>query len=144
MQDANDRQLNATSALRSYVVHSLVTELERTREQGDEAHTIALLQQAPVPSFAVDRKKRLLRVNGEFNHFLRILFAQTGDTVPKHSLQINLETPVADIFERLGTSGESCDCMMNVLLDARVRRVRTRIVAVPPHEPTALVGYVIP
>ena len=88
--------------------------------------------------------KRLLRVNGEFNHFLRILFAETGEAVRRHSLQINLETPVAQLFETLASSGESCDCAMNVVLDTRARRVRTRIVAVPPHDPTALVGYVIP
>ena len=143
MQDAAERQLNATSALRSYVAHELVSELERTRELTSEENYIALLQRAPVPSFAVDANKRLLRVNGEFNHFLRILFAQSGDTVSRHTLQINLETPVAEIFGMLGTSGESCDCVMNVLLESRVRRIRTRIVAVPPHDPTALVGYVI-
>lgn len=144
MREANAHHLNATSALRSYVAHELVTELEHTRELYDERHHIALLQRAPVPSFAVDRNKRLLRVNGEFNHFLRILFAETGDGLRRQSLQLNLETPVAQIFESLGTSAESCDCTMNVVLDHRARRVRTRIVAVPPHQPTALVGYVIP
>ncbi|HEY9012912.1 MAG TPA: ribbon-helix-helix domain-containing protein [Devosia sp.] len=144
MREANSHHLNATSALRSFVANQLVTELERVQDLNDEAHHIALLQQAPLPSFAVDRNKRLLRVNGEFNHFLRILFAETGDAVRRHSLQINLETPVAQLFETLASSGESCDCAMNIVLDTRVRRVRTRIVAVPPHDPTALVGYVIP
>lgn len=144
MQDANDRQLNATSAVRSFVAQTLMTELEQTAAQCDEEGYIALLQRAPVPSFAVDRNKRLLRANGEFSHFLRILFAQTSDGFPRHSVQINLETPVSRIFEILGKSGESCECTMNVLLDTRARRVRTRIVAVPPYDPTALVGYIIP
>jgi hypothetical protein len=97
-----------------------------------------------VPSFAVDRNKRLLKVNGEFNQFLRILFAEIGDANLRHGLQINLETPVVQIFSELGHSGESRQCMMLVAHGARIRHVRTRIVAVPPHDPTALVGYVIP
>ena len=143
MQDAADRQLNATSAIRSFAVHSLVSELERTRELCDERHFISLLLQAPVPSFAVDRNKRLLKVNGEFNHFLRILFAEIGDSNMRHSLQINLETPVSEIFNTLGQSGDSTESMMVVAHGTRLRRVRTRMVAVPPHDPTALVGHII-
>jgi hypothetical protein len=104
---------------------------------------VPMMQQAPVPSFAVDRDKRLIRVNGEFNHFLRILFAEMGETV-RSGLHINLERPVAQIFAELGRSGQSCECMMNVMMGTRVRRVRTRLVAVPPHDPTALVGYILP
>jgi len=143
MQDANDRQLNATSAVRSFVAQTLLTELEQLEARSGQDSYIALLQHAPVPSFAVDRNKRMLRANGEFSHFLRILFAQVGDAVPRHSVQINLETPVGQIFDMLGKSGASCECVMSVVLDTRVRRVRTRIVAVPPHDPTALVGYII-
>jgi predicted DNA-binding ribbon-helix-helix protein len=71
MQDAADRHLNVTSAIRSFAVHSLVSELERTRDLCGEQYFVSLLLQAPVPSFAVDRNKRLLKVNGEFNHCQR-------------------------------------------------------------------------
>jgi predicted DNA-binding ribbon-helix-helix protein len=141
--EATDLELNTTSALRSFAVHHLETELARVREQNALAFAVPMLQQAPVPSFAVDRDKRLVRVNGEFNQFLRILFAEMGETA-RSGLQINLERPVAQIFEELGRSGQSCESMMNVVMGSRFRRVRTRLIAVPPHDPTALVGYVIP
>jgi predicted DNA-binding ribbon-helix-helix protein len=144
MQDASDRQLNVTSAIRSFAVRALVSELERTRDLCNEQHFLSLLLQAPVPSFAVDRNKRLLKVNGEFNQFLRILFAEIGDSNLRQGLQINLETPIVQVFSELGHSGESRQCTMVVGHGARIRRVRTRMVAVPPHDPTALVGYIIP
>ncbi|MBU1307177.1 MAG: ribbon-helix-helix domain-containing protein [Alphaproteobacteria bacterium] len=143
VREAAAEGLNTASALRSYVAQQLESELETARKQAEMAASIALLQQAPVPSFAVDRKKKLIRVNAEFNHFLRILFAEMSET-SRNALQINLERPVTELFDELGRSGESVDSMMNVVLGSRFRRIRTRLVAVPPHAPTALVGFVTP
>lgn len=144
LQEAGELQLNTASALRSYAIHFMESELDRVRALNTSSFAVSLLQQAPVPSFAVDRSKRLIRVNGEFNHFIRILFAEVGDSPSPRALQINLETPVGQIFEELGTSGDSRNCMMNVLMGTKVRKVRTKMVAVPPHKPTTLVGYVVP
>jgi predicted DNA-binding ribbon-helix-helix protein len=143
LREATSLDLNTTSALRSYAVSQLTEELAEVRQQHELAFAIPLLQQAPVPSFAVDRDKKLLRVNGEFNHFLRILFAEMGGG-DRSGLQLNLEHPVAEIFADIGRTGESRECMLNVVMGTRFRRVRTRIVAVPPHNPAALVGYIIP
>lgn len=143
LHEATDLGLNSTSALRSYAIRQLDQELQAAQEKTALAFAVPMMQQAPVPSFAVGLDKRLIRVNGEFNHFLRILFAEMGEAV-RSGLQINLERPVAQLFEELGSSGQSCECMMNVVMGSRVRRVRTRLVAVPPHDPTALVGYIVP
>jgi predicted DNA-binding ribbon-helix-helix protein len=143
LEEAGEHKLNTASALRSFAVHSMAEELERVRALNEASFAVSLLQQAPVPSFAINRSKRLIRVNGEFNHFIHILFAD-GDSAGSRGVQINLETPLAQIFEDLGTSGESRACMMDVLMGTRVRRIRTKLVAVPPHDPTVLVGYVIP
>lgn len=145
MQDAADQDLNATSAIRSFAVNALASELERTRQLYDRDNFISLLLRAPLPSFAVGADKRLLKVNGEFNHFVRILFAEVGPVTTKRpALHINLETPVSQIFADLAVTKGSLECIMNVTHGTRVRRVRTRIVAVPPHAPSALVGHVIP
>ncbi|HEY0854397.1 MAG TPA: ribbon-helix-helix domain-containing protein [Devosia sp.] len=133
---------NATSVLRSYAVHQVETELSTVRQQAELAFALPMMQQAPVPSFAIDRDKRLVRVNAEFNQFLRGVLVQLGNP-DRGNLAFNLERPVADIFEELGTSGQSCECIVNITMGTRFRQIRSRMVAVPPHAPTALVGYVI-
>ncbi len=144
MDEAAGQALNSSSALRSYVMNAMHQELDRIRAQNETAYAVELLQQAPVPSFAVDRAKRIVRINGEFRHFVRILFAETGDVTANKSLQLNLETPVAQVFAELGDSGQARQYGLNVTVDGRTRRTRTRIVAIPPHEPKVLVGYIVP
>ena len=137
-----DSDDNATSILRSYAVHQVETELSAIRRQIEQSFSLPMMQQAPVPSFAIDRDKRLVRVNTEFNQFLRGVLAQLGNP-DRGSLALNLERPVADIFDELGTLGRSCECLVNITMGSRFRQIRSRMVAVPPHAPTALVGYVI-
>jgi predicted DNA-binding ribbon-helix-helix protein len=144
MDEAAGQALNSSSALRSFAMNAMHEELDRVRAQNEAAYAVELLQQAPVPSFAVDRAKRIVRVNGEFRHFVRILFAETGDLTEKKSLQLNLETPVAQVFSELGDSGQARQYGLSVTVEGRTRRTRTRIVAVPPHEPKVLVGYIVP
>jgi predicted DNA-binding ribbon-helix-helix protein len=144
MQEANDRQINVTSAIRSFVVHTLASDLERTRQLCGGPQLVSLLLQTPVPAFAVDRNKRLIKVNGDFSQFLRSHFAEIGDSDLRRGLQINLETPISQIFDELGHSRGSRECVMAVAHETRLCRVRTRLVAIPPHDPTALVGYVVP
>jgi predicted DNA-binding ribbon-helix-helix protein len=144
LDEADGQALNSSSALRSFAMNAMHKELERVRAQSDAAFAVPLLQQAPVPSFAVDKAKRIIRVNGEFNHFLRILFAESGDLASKKLLQLNLETPVAQVFADLGGSGRAGQYMLNISVEGRSRRTRTRIVAVPPYDPRILVGYIIP
>ena len=144
MDEAAGQALNSSSALRSFAMNAMHQEVERIRAQNEADYSVELLQQAPIPSFAVDRAKRIVRVNGEFRHFVRILFAETGDVASKKSLQLNLETPVAQIFDELGGTGEARQYALNVTVEGRTRRTRTRIIAVPPHAPRVLVGYIIP
>ncbi len=142
--DAERQDLNSASALRSFAIHAMQAEVERLTRLNELSYSVELLQRAPVPSFAVDRAKRVVRVNAEFNHFLRILFAETSGTFVARSLQLNLETPVSVIFDALRASGEHGQYMLNIVADGRARRTRTRIVAVPPHNPQILVGYIQP
>ena len=144
VEQAEKLELNSASALRSYAIDTMEAEVTRLRELNGFDYAVSLLQQAPVPSFAVDSDKRLVRVNPEFNHFVRILFAETGTATARGSLQLNLETPVAEVFAQLGQSGEGKQFMLNVVADGKSRRTRTRIVAVPPHDPQGLVGYILP
>jgi predicted DNA-binding ribbon-helix-helix protein len=143
VEEAERLELNSASALRSFVVSGLLSEIDRLSALVEKSATISLLQQAPVPSFAVDRMKRVLRINGEFTQFVRVLFAENGDALTGRALQLNLDTPVPEIFAALGTSGEARIFTMNVVVDGRARRVRTRILAVPPQKPEVLVGYVL-
>lgn len=144
MRDATDQHINVTSAIRSFVVHSLVSELERADQRCGEPQLVSLLLRTPLPAFAVDRNKRLIKVNADFSQFLRSHFSDMGDVDLRRGLQINLETPVSQIFDELGQSQGSRECVMTVAHGTRLRRVSTRLVAVPPHDPTALVGYVVP
>ena len=70
--------------------------------------------------------------------------SSTGDVAGRKTLQLNLETPIAQVFAELGRGGESRQYMLKVVVDGKVRRTRTRIVAIPPHDPKILVGYIIP
>ncbi len=133
---------NATSVLRSYAVHTIETELSTMRQQSELAFALPMMMQAPVPSFAIDRSKRLIRVNPEFTRFLRGVLTQLGDA-DRSAVALNLDRPVTDIFEELGHSGQSCECLVNIAVGSRFRQIRARLIAVPPHAPTALVGYVI-
>jgi predicted DNA-binding ribbon-helix-helix protein len=139
---ARSRELNTASALRVFVVQKLLGEVERLRRLNDTSMFISLLQQAPVPAFAVDRDKRLVRVNLEFNRFIRALVGGVQDPNAKANLHVNLETPIADIFEVLGDSGEYYQTSINVSYAGRVNRVGVKLVAVPPADPKVLVGYV--
>lgn len=144
VEEAERRELNTASALRSYAIDMMHREIRRLASLNDETYTIRLLQQAPVPSFAVDRTKHVLSVNAEFNHYVRILFAETRNAAPRRSLQLNLETPVHEVFDALGTGeGEGKVFGLSIVVDGRAKRVRTRIVAIPPHAPDVLVGYII-
>jgi predicted DNA-binding ribbon-helix-helix protein len=139
---ARKQELNTASALRVFVVKNLMREVTRLKRLNDTSLFISLLHQAPVPAFAVDRDKRLLRVNNEFNRFLRGLVGGAQDIPAKGQLQVNLETPVAEIFTALGVSGEAFGTSINVTYAGRVSRAGVKMVAVPPADPKVLVGYV--
>jgi predicted DNA-binding ribbon-helix-helix protein len=133
---------NATSVLRSYAVHQIEQELSTLRQQSELAFLLPVMQHAPTPSFAVDRDKRVVRANGEFRQFLSEVMAEFENS-SRDTLVFKLERPVEDLFEELGQSGQSCECMVNIIVGNRLRQFRAKLVAVPPHEPQVLVGYVL-
>jgi predicted DNA-binding ribbon-helix-helix protein len=136
-------RLNTASAVRSFAVHAMEQEVTRLRALSEQVYSVERFQQAPVPSFAVDRNKHVVRINGEFSRFIKVLFSEAGTALTGRPIQVNLETPVSQVFAELGTSGDAGLYTMNVVVDGRVRRMRTKIIAVPPHHPRVLVGYVV-
>jgi predicted DNA-binding ribbon-helix-helix protein len=134
---------NAASLLRCYVAQSLTTDIASLRRLAEPDHAIRLLQQAPIPSFAINRQKKLLQVNPEFMQFLRIVSGSVAGNISAEIAQISLETPVEQLFERIRLPTDSAQTQMTVRMDSRQRRVTAKIVAVPPGPPTILVGYIL-
>jgi hypothetical protein len=125
------------------VAQSLSTDAARLRGLTTTEHTIRLLQQAPVPSFAINRQKKLLQVNPEFIQFLRLVSGSMTAHISAETAQIAMDTPVEQLFEQIKQPHDSVQSTMTIRIDARQRRVTTKIVAVPPWPPTTLVGYII-
>lgn len=133
---------NATSVLRSYAVHQIGQELDALRERSDLAFLLPILQAAPAASFAVDREKRLVRVNEEFHRFLGDVLAEFGNA-SRENFVFRLGRAVEEIFSDLGQSGQSCECPVHVIAGGRLRQFRAKLIAVPPHKPEVLIGYVL-
>jgi predicted DNA-binding ribbon-helix-helix protein len=134
---------NSASLLRCYVAQSLNTDIASLRSLAEPDHAIRLLQQAPIPSFAINRQKKLLQVNPEFMQLLRIVSGNMSTNISANTAEIALETPVEQLFDRITQPNESAQSAMTIRIETRQRRVNTKIVAVPPWPPTTLVGYVL-
>ncbi len=133
---------NATSVLRSYAVHQIGQELHALRERSDLAFLLPILQSAPTASFAVDREKRLVRVNEEFHQFLGDVLAELG-SVSRENFVFRLGRAVEEIFLDVGQSGQACECPVHVISGNRLRQFRAKLIAVPPHDPKVVIGYLL-
>ncbi|MGB3338038.1 MAG: ribbon-helix-helix domain-containing protein, partial [Devosia sp.] len=71
VQRAHEGGLNASSAVRSVVTDHLLSQNERLAPLANMPKLLTMLQMAPSPSFALDRAKRIVKVNFEFMRYLR-------------------------------------------------------------------------
>jgi predicted DNA-binding ribbon-helix-helix protein len=150
LRDATDQGVtNTASALRSYATGRLVSELEKARELTSTISLIQVMQEAPVASLAVDRSRRLVRVNREFRALVRELSASDGepgaidDAALWQKTRVTIQTPVTTLFAEIGSSGASRDSLVTIRVGLNLRQRRMRMVGIPSAAPEALVGFVV-
>ena len=133
---------SVASTLRSFVAGTIDLERDALVRRLDPGHTIALMQQAPVPAFSISRQKKLQHVNEEFMQLLR----PTGEVSAKRAtaeyVHLALDTPIDELFAA-ATAAPSTQCNYTLQVDDRRRRGRAKIVLVPSEKPETLVGYVL-
>lgn len=133
---------NLASVLRGFVAQTLDDERHAGAIQSSERFMITLLQQAPVPAFAINRQKKLYQVNQEFIQILRIMVGNMGEKISADVVQLTLDTPTEELFARLMDS-TSTHCNYVIQLDGRQRRGRIKVIAVPPSPHMMLIGYIV-
>lgn len=133
---------NIASILRGFVARTLEDERHASASQNSELFLINLLQQAPLPAFAINRQKKLSQVNVEFMQLLRMMVGNMTEKISADVVQLTLDTPTEELFSRLVDS-VSTHCNYVINLDGRQRRGRIKIVAIPPSPHTMLVGYIV-
>ena len=132
---------NVSSVIRCYVTAQVERERDVLRQQVDPSHTIAMMQKAPVPAFAINRQKKLQQVNPEFMALLRPAATSSGRSSAEY-VHLSLDTPIDDLFAA-AAAGQDAQCGYQLQVDDRRRRGRARIVLVPNATPETLVGYVL-
>lgn len=142
VEQAQAEGINATSAVRSMVLDQLRSDNERLATLSDTQAMISLLQVSPAPSFALDRRKRLVRANPEFVRYLRSIVGGVTGSVPVDSAQLTLDRPTEQIFAEIAP-GVSIECGVVIRIDNRERRAFARILVVPPNPANVLVGYML-
>ena len=143
IERARAGKINVASALRSYVAIVQGTEADRLRGLLNTEQIARLMQQAPFPSFALTRQKRLISANTEFVHYLRGLSGDPAHAVSPEVAQLSLDRPIDLLFEELKSDGASARCTLTIRIDDLHKRTLCKIVAVPPLPAQAIVGYVL-
>jgi predicted DNA-binding ribbon-helix-helix protein len=143
LDDAGENTESVASILRCFAASTV--ELERSTLVGrlNPVQTIALMQQAPVPAFSINRQKKLQQVNGEFMQLLRPVGEAAGGRATAEFVHLALDTPIDELFAA-ASAAPSTQCNYTLQVDDRRRRGRAKIVLVPSETPDTLVGYVLP
>jgi predicted DNA-binding ribbon-helix-helix protein len=139
---AQGQNINATSAVRSFTVDALRADNERLAAFSDPLEVVSLLQISPSPSFALDRRKRLVRANAEFVRYLRNIGGSLNDATPVDTAQLTLDRPTEQIFAEVA-AGTAIECGVSIRIDNRERRTTARILAVPPGPSSLIVGFIL-
>lgn len=143
IERARGAGINVASALRSYVAAVQRGELERLKGMQATVQVARQLQQAPIPSFALNRQKRLISANAEFVQYLRSIPGEAAGAVSPEVAQLSLDRPIEEVFEELKHEASSVRCVLTIKVDNRNRRAACKIVAVPPLPAQAIVGYLL-
>ena len=143
-----DGSESVASTLRCYAATTVEVERGALQARNNPAQTIALMQQAPMPAFAINRQKKLQQVNAEFMQLLRPSLgsgsaASSGARNVADFVHLSLDTPIDELFHS-ARSAPSTQCNYTLQVDDRRRRGQAKIVLVPDDRPETLVGYVLP
>jgi predicted DNA-binding ribbon-helix-helix protein len=143
LEDAGENTESVASILRCFAASTI--DLERSALLGrlNPSHTIALMQQAPMPAFSINRQKKLQQVNAEFMQLLRPLGDVAGTRATAEFVHLALDTPIDELFAA-ASAAPSTQCNYTLQVDDRRRRGRAKVVLVPSERPDTLVGYVLP
>jgi predicted DNA-binding ribbon-helix-helix protein len=134
---------SVASTLRCFVASTIDLERAALLARLDPAHTIGLLQQAPMPAFSISRQKKLQQVNEEFMALLRPAGEAGNKRATAEFVHLALDTPIDELFAA-AAAAPSTQCNYTLQVDDRRRRGRAKIVLVPGDRPETLVGYVLP
>lgn len=142
LEQNEDAAENAASILRCYALDAIDTERADLAGRTSSNYVIGLLQQAPIPAFSINRQKKLQQVNQEFIQFLRATSGDPAQRVHADIVQLTLETPIEELFKQLAEA-RAAYTNYAIQLDAKQRRGRAKLVAVPPAPSQVLVGYIV-
>ncbi|UJW83975.1 ribbon-helix-helix domain-containing protein [Devosia sp. SL43] len=131
--------VNAARLIRSQIVRRLLTENKELRPITAPLALVTLMQLSPAPSFALDRKKRLVRVNEEFVRYLRAGLSRSG---PVDGAQLTLERSTESIFEQAQV-GVPFECGVSIRVQNYERKTDARIILPPPSPSPLLVGFLL-
>jgi predicted DNA-binding ribbon-helix-helix protein len=131
--------INAARAVRSTVATRLLDEQRRMAPLAAPLAVVQLMQLAPSPSFALDRQKRLVRVNDEFVRYLRTIVARASSP---DSAQLTLDRHIEQLFAEI-RPGAALECAMSIRVDTHERRTQVRVIVPPPAPANVLVGFVL-
>ena len=80
LEDTDSGSDNAASVLRCFAIDAIDSERSTLAARTNSNYVISLLQQAPIPAFAINRQKKLHQVNQEFIQLLRAI---SGDATQR-------------------------------------------------------------
>jgi predicted DNA-binding ribbon-helix-helix protein len=141
LEGADSSSDNAASVLRCFAIDAIDSERSILVARTSSNYVIGLLQQAPIPAFAINRQKKLHQVNQEFIQLLRAVSGDATQRIHADVVQLTLETPIEELFQQL-SDAKMAYTNYNIQLDAKHRRGRAKLVAVPPSPAQILVGYI--
>ncbi len=145
LENAADGTESVASTLRCYAATTVDIERNALLARINPQQMVALMQQAPVPAFAINRQKKLQQVNAEFMQLLRPSLG-SGSTTARNVadfVHLSLDTPIDELFHA-ARAAPSTQCNYTLQVDDRRRRGQAKIVLVPDDRPETLVGYVLP
>lgn len=146
LENAAEGTESVASTLRCYAATTIDIERNTLLARINPQQMIALMQQAPVPAFAINRQKKLQQVNAEFMQLLRPTLNAGGPGAARNVadfVHLSLDTPIDELFHA-ARSAPSTQCNYTLQVDDRRRRGQAKIVLVPDDRLETLVGYVLP
>jgi predicted DNA-binding ribbon-helix-helix protein len=143
LDDVPSADANASSHIRAFVADYLRGQVERQSQLLAAESMIALLQQAPLASFAMARDKRLLKVNLEFLRLLRTVSGNSANAVELDNSHLSLDTPLVEIFDLIEQEGRPHQCGLTITAAGRQRRAVAKVIGLPGRPLAAVVGFII-